>query len=202
MAQIIERNNGAGVVDCPCRRINRNCERPLWVCLHFGWNIIEYEVGRGGRMKALNVKDAIAASDLAETSGLIHLTPVNAATIPGVVCNCCNDCCGVLVGAIKANAVKAEYNPSRFRATVDTKTCSGCQVCIERCPFGAIEMVQVSGSKKLKARVNPDICMGCGVCVLTCDSKAMTLELVRPVEFIPQKTDGPRSARASYAMVK
>jgi ferredoxin len=200
-AEIIRRNNGAGVVDCPCRRINQNCDRPLWVCLHFGWNIIEYEVGRGGRMKELNVAEAIEASDLAETSGLVHLTPANNASIPGVICNCCPCCCGVLGGAIRADAVLAEYSPSRYQAIVEQEVCTGCQTCIERCPFDAIEMVKQEGSKKLKARVIKEKCMGCGVCVITCEPKALTFELVRPAEHIPPKTSR-MSAGKSFAEVK
>jgi hypothetical protein len=33
IAQLIERAGGFGVVDCPCRRNRRNCDRPLWVCM-------------------------------------------------------------------------------------------------------------------------------------------------------------------------
>jgi len=202
MAEIIRRNGGADVVDCSCRRVNQNCDRPLWVCLHFAWNIIEYEVGRGGRMKVLNVEDAIAASDLAETSGLVHGTPANVGSIPGVVCNCCSCCCAILRGAIPAGVILEEYSPSRYKPTVDQELCTGCQECVERCPFDAIEMVKTENSKKMKAQVIKEKCMGCGVCVVGCESKALTFELVRPPEHIPATTSSSRRAGDRYLQVK
>ena len=201
MAAIIRRNGGAGVVDCPCRRTMHNCERPLWVCLHFGWNIIEYELGRGGRMKKLNVEEAIAASDLAETGGLVHLTPANSGLTPGVVCNCCSCCCGPLAGALQSDVVAMEYAPSRYRSTVNQDACGGCQTCLENCHFEAIEMVKVPGSRKLKAKITPEKCYGCGACVVHCPSKAMVFELVRPVEHIPLNAVVHR-AGVSYSGVK
>lgn len=75
---------------------------------------------------------------------------------------------------------------SRYQSTVDPELCDGCQTCVERCIFGAIEMVRVPGSKKLKAYVDPDKCYGCGGCVIKCPVEgALTLKLVRPKEHIP-----------------
>jgi len=75
-------------------------------------------------------------------------------------------------------------NPSRYRARVDTDSCIGCQECVERCFFGAIEMTKVPGSKKLKASVNQDKCMGCGLCVIACAQKALIFDLVKPPEYL------------------
>jgi NAD-dependent dihydropyrimidine dehydrogenase PreA subunit len=68
---------------------------------------------------------------------------------------------------------------------VDQGPCDGCQTCIDRCQYNAIEMVKVPGSKRLKAFVDPELCFGCGVCVLKCDTGAMTMSMVRPPEHIP-----------------
>jgi electron transport complex protein RnfB len=190
MAEIIRRNGGYGVVDCPCRRNRQNCDMPLWACVHTRPNIVEYEVGRGGRMKRLNVEEAIENNDMVERAGLVHETPYNAAMIPGVICNCCICCCGVLIGSMASGRPFAAMAPSRFRATVAQELCTGCQTCIERCPFDAIEMVKVAGSKKMKARVIAEKCFGCGVCVVGCKDKALTFELVRPPEHIPAALKG------------
>ena len=96
MVEMIKRADVIGVVDCDCRRIYGRCDKPQWVCLNFGKNIIDYETGRGGRMKVISVEEAIAASDMAEEAGLVHETPANNASMPGIICNCCNDCCSVI----------------------------------------------------------------------------------------------------------
>jgi NAD-dependent dihydropyrimidine dehydrogenase PreA subunit len=189
-AQLIERNGGYGVVDCPCRRNQQKCDRPLWVCVHFRKNIVEYEVGRDGRMRAQDVKEAIATNDMAEKAGLVHITPYNSAIMPGVICNCCSCCCGVLTGAIASGKIFQIISPSRFQAFVQEDKCEGCQDCIVTCPFDAIEMVKAAGSKKMKARVIKEKCLGCGVCVIQCKPKALRFDLVRPPEHIPLKAVG------------
>ena len=75
--------------------------------------------------------------------------------------------------------------PSRYRAVIDKETCTGCQTCVDRCHFDAIEMQKVPGSKKMKASIINEHCMGCGLCVYKCPSNAITLELVRPPAHIP-----------------
>jgi ferredoxin len=57
---------------------------------------------------------------------------------------------------------------------------------VERCIFNGIEMRKPANSKKLKAYVISEHCMGCGVCVFKCPNGAMSLELIRPPEHIPE----------------
>ena len=75
--------------------------------------------------------------------------------------------------------------PSRYRAVIDEEKCIGCQTCIDRCHFDAIEMKKPEGSKKMKAYIIDGHCMGCGLCVFKCPQDAIQLELVRPPEHIP-----------------
>ena len=56
--------------------------------------------------------------------------------------------------------------PNRFLAVVDTDKCKGCQDCIDRCKFDAIEMEKDTHSKKLKATISAEKCKGCGLCVM------------------------------------
>jgi NAD-dependent dihydropyrimidine dehydrogenase PreA subunit len=67
---------------------------------------------------------------------------------------------------------------------VDEETCVGCQDCVEKCPFNAVEMIKVPGSKKLKASIITENCKGCGVCVVGCKQKALKLEIVRPKDYM------------------
>ena len=77
------------------------------------------------------------------------------------------------------------WEKSRYEAFVNQDDCDGCQNCLDRCLFDAIEMVKTEGSKKLKAVVDPEMCFGCGVCVVGCDQAALKMKTVRPPEFIP-----------------
>ena len=71
--------------------------------------------------------------------------------------------------------------PSRFRAAVHTDDCTGCELCVERCFFGALSMNDIDGL----AAVNGEKCMGCGVCEVVCPTDAISLEAARAEEFVP-----------------
>jgi Na+-translocating ferredoxin:NAD+ oxidoreductase subunit B len=185
MSELLRRSDTIGVVECNCRRIHRKCDKPVLTCLHFGKNIIDYETGRGGRMQAISWEEALEISDNAERAGLIHNTPANYATLTGVICNCCNDCCATFDPALHSGKVNQVADPSRYRPTVNLELCKGCKACVARCPFGAIEMEPVPSSQKLKSKILEEKCMGCGVCILGCKQNALIYEIVTPPEFIP-----------------
>jgi heterodisulfide reductase subunit A len=58
-------------------------------------------------------------------------------------------------------------------AKVDTDLCSGCRICEDLCPYGAIEMNEEDGI--ITANVIEASCKGCGVCGTACPTKAITL---------------------------
>ncbi len=55
-------------------------------------------------------------------------------------------------------------------ASIDPQTCAGCRLCIEICPYSAIDFLD---SKGISA-VNEALCKGCGACAAICPSKAAT----------------------------
>ena len=130
--------------------------------------------------------------DEIEQDGLVHQWR-NDRALSGytVLCNCCVDCCMIWhpVNTHQADIGKV-WEKSRFQAESDHELCSGCQTCVERCMFDAIEMTRVAGSKKLKAQVDPEKCFGCGVCVLKCEPLALKMKTVRPPEHIPEMAAG------------
>lgn len=169
------------------------CDHPLWNCFQFSNATLEFNKGRGSAMKVYTVEQALEKSDEAERAGLIHEGPNNAAIMPGIICSCAADCCSMLIQCQSSGEdMHALYTPSRFQATVEQDKCSGCQECVDRCPFGSIEMVTVPGSKKLKAHIIPEECYGCGVCVVGCEAKAIRYDLVRPPEHIPPAEQAKR----------
>jgi len=58
-------------------------------------------------------------------------------------------------------------------AVVDAEKCTGCGICEDVCPTGAIK---VEGH----AVVNPDMCTGCAACVAQCPQNAIVLTQQKP----------------------
>jgi ferredoxin len=136
-------------------------------------------------VKTLTKEEALALNVETEEKGLVHI-PLNIMHSEGTICNCCDDCCMVVNPLLYRGKVHEILSPSRYRAVIDEEKCTGCQICIERCIFDAIEMRKPANSKKMKAYNINEHCMGCGVCIFKCPSGAMTLELIRPPAHIPE----------------
>jgi Pyruvate/2-oxoacid:ferredoxin oxidoreductase delta subunit len=179
--EILRRQEVISTGKCGCRRVWGNCDTPLEVCLGFSKKGQPPKAGK----RVLTLDEAIALMDEAAEKGLVH-KPWNQIdlSIPGL-CNCCPCCCVVLQPAINMGVLHEVVMPSRFRAVIDEQKCQGCQTCVERCPFEAIEMRKVSNSKKMKPFILAEECMGCGLCIIKCPNQAMHLEIVRPPDHIP-----------------
>jgi len=173
---------------CGCRRYWGTCGSPGGCT---GW---EWKEGVWGKPVGLpfgaeweaTLDQALAACDTMEDAGLIKMSP-NTAQIDST-CNCCECCCEIIAGFKKLANVWELISPSRFRAVIDQDKCLGCQTCVERCHFDAVEMRKVPGEKKMKAFIIDEHCMGCGLCIFKCPANAMKFELVRPPSHIPTIT--------------
>ena len=67
----------------------------------------------------------------------------------------------------------------------DVEICTGCERCVERCPFGSNRLVDG------KIAFDPEKCYGCGLCVSTCPARARRLverrgysNLYYPIDFV------------------
>ena len=179
---ILDRAAKFALANCSCRRIATRCDLPVEVCLQVN-RAAEYAITRGTG-KELTKEEAMKILDFAEETGLIH-SVYNNSGVPNVICNCCTDCCVFYYPLSKYGVLEKGVARSRFQAEVDKVACKGCQTCLERCPFEAVEMVKISGEKKLKAQISSDKCFGCGVCAVGCESEAIKLVEVRSPEYIP-----------------
>jgi Na+-translocating ferredoxin:NAD+ oxidoreductase subunit B len=187
--QILRRSIKTNLLMCGCRGVWRKCEKPVFVCLHvqFPWTQVmpgmRLRPVEGKPPRDLSFEEALQAVHECEDRGQVHI-PLNISQAD-LYCNCCDDCCVVIYPLNKYGRVHDVLSPSRYKAVVNQDLCNGCQTCLERCYFSAIEMKKVPGSKKLKSGVIDAHCMGCGSCVVGCPQKALTLELVRPPDHIP-----------------
>ena len=56
------------------------------------------------------------------------------------------------------------------KAVVNETLCTGCNVCVEICPFGAIKKNEMK-----IAEIDEDLCKGCGACSASCPEQAITM---------------------------
>ena len=68
---------------------------------------------------------------------------------------------------------------SDFYAVVDKNLCNACEICIDRCQFNALQIIDDI------CIVDTSFCFGCGLCVTTCSTGAITLEQKNSKELIP-----------------
>jgi len=167
------------VVPCTCRRSLRRCNHPVQICVLFNRGA-EYAINRGAGRK-VSVDEAMDIFGEAEEAGLVHTWPFALSSRLNEICNCCSDCCQYFDGGLKFGTVGRSLERSHLRAEVDPEVCNGCQDCVERCFFEAIEMKRTPPAKKLKAAVDVDKCFGCGVCAVACGPSAIDMKLHRPM---------------------
>lgn len=198
--ELLKAQETIAVVPCSCRyrttAVDDHCdfasEEERWNCLQFGRGA-EYAIKRKSG-KELSIDEALELLDKIEDDGLLHMWGNNTRmTGVNTSCQCCRDCCMIYVPIdMVGTSIGKIWEKSRYQAKVDQDKCVGCQDCVDRCMFDAIEMIRPEAkekskkSKKLKAVIDPEQCWGCGVCVIACDETgALTLEQVRPAEHIP-----------------
>jgi heterodisulfide reductase subunit A len=63
---------------------------------------------------------------------------------------------------------RGEIEVEPTTTSIDQEICSGCKLCIEVCPYTAIEFLEIKGISS----VNEALCKGCGACTAVCPSKA------------------------------
>jgi NAD-dependent dihydropyrimidine dehydrogenase PreA subunit len=164
---------------CGCRvSWGHECGLPLMTCFAcFDRPRGEYYFRQPGRLlKEVTLEESLAIVRQCEEAGLVHWGD----------CYCCDCCCENLLPVTRDKRWDL-MTPNRFLAVVDEDECSGCKVCVDRCPFEAIEMKPGPDPKKQKSSVDPAKCKGCGLCIITCKPNAMTYKIVRPPEYLKPK---------------
>ncbi|MFH0769485.1 MAG: 4Fe-4S binding protein [Chloroflexota bacterium] len=190
--KIIENVSGQiAAANCVCRQTRDLEGKSCTVtdlretCLIFDSNLADHyiQVGIGHpitKEKALNILEK------AQEAGLV-LQPANS-QLPGGICCCCGDCCGILL-AVKKFPRPADFYATNYYAEVEPALCTGCQECMEKCQLGAPTIVNGV------VTINLDRCIGCGNCVVVCSSQAIQLRK-KEEETLP-----PKNSSATYVKI-
>ncbi len=166
------------VAPCGCRTLWGKCSHPVMTCFAvFDNSRGIYYLNKPGRLlKEISLQETMDIVRANEEAGLIHWG----------VCYCCSDACEMMYSYSRAGRLDL-VDPNRFLAVVDEDKCKGCQDCVEKCQFNAIEMRKPAGSKRFKAHIISENCKGCGVCIVGCKQRALHYEIVRPPEYITSR---------------
>ena len=156
------------VMSCPCRRRERRCDHELEVCMLFD-GIADLVIQRGAG-RPISHDEALAMLERCSRDGLVHDT--ENILKPRIICNCCPCCCAFLRPKT-AYGLDLPVATNRYQVALDPECCSNCQICLERCNFGALH----AGHEY--PTVQAENCIGCGLCVVACPTGALALEAVR-----------------------
>jgi len=102
------------------------------------------------------------------------------------MCSACDDCyahcpqnihISELFKVFRTIAQHEGFKPTGPTARVNERTCVACGLCVEVCPYQAVELVQkrVLGQNKTVSQVNAALCMSCGLCAASCRSASIDL---------------------------
>ncbi|GEJ57789.1 ATP-binding protein [Anaeromyxobacter diazotrophicus] len=118
----------------------------------------------------LDLACAMAYLRQAEERGLAHTAWTFGTPFIAALCNC-----DLPSGCLALRMQLREGLRVMWRgedvARLDRERCSGCGLCVERCPFGALRRVA-----KAEVALDRAACWGCGTCRAACHRGALALE--------------------------
>ncbi|MHA1953242.1 MAG: ATP-binding protein [Candidatus Heimdallarchaeaceae archaeon] len=167
--RFIDESKSWGIRDCICkvqqRLVGKECNHSETVCMLF--TPFENSFVNDKNTKPITKEESFEILRQAEEAGLVHTTR-NTQSSTFYICNCCTCCCGILRGLTEFDQPHA-FAKANYVMNVDEELCIGCETCLERCQFEALEIIEDI------CHVNSR-CVGCGVCALVCPEDALQLE--------------------------
>jgi len=179
-SEILETAKTIAVTECACRTMTRQCDNPTDVC--FVINKFADILLERGIAKRISKEEALSILERCEDLGLVH--QLNNSETEGYefLCNCCSCCCSILRG-MTVLGKKGTTTQSRYVSSVNSELCDGCGICVTRCNFKAMNIVDSM------AVVDKEKCFGCGLCASKCPTTAIELIQVRGPEYIIDNLD-------------
>lgn len=167
---IIESPDRILALDCPCRVVHPNPCLPLDVCLVMGDPFIDFVAEHHAeRSRIINRSEAIDILVAEAEKGHVHHAFFKEAAFGRffAICNCCSCCCGAMQAYRNGLPMLAS---SGYVCVVDSDKCETCGVCVNKCPFQAIQV------EETHLKIGSQSCMGCGVCLHFCPQGALSLK--------------------------
>jgi ferredoxin len=192
LSKYVEQTEAIAVGTCFCRHHaalldeSDNCGVSHGNCMAFGEGAVFVADRRMGRM--VDKQEALKILQEAEEEGLVHCS-ANTSEELAFICNCCSCHCGILRQAKSAPNASIALT-SGYNAAIDADLCTACEICVDRCPVGAITVEEV-------ACVNPLQCIGCGLCVDTCPCEAIELASRPDAQTPPGRLKDLEAARST-----
>ena len=186
--EIINKFDDIAVGHCFCRQRRKmlgepcHTDAPVMNCFSFGKSA-RHTAAQGFALK-ITKEEAFKIMKEADEAGLIHKAfhPNSNVSRPETsICNCCKDCCDTL--NVWRDGVFPLNNSTYYLSVIDQEACSGCGICVERCPTEAIQL-----NENEEAEREESLCFGCGICARFCPEEAISLrEGLRKVLILPPR---------------
>jgi NAD-dependent dihydropyrimidine dehydrogenase PreA subunit len=186
--EIIEKFDEIAVGRCFCRQrrkvLGEPCETdaPVINCFTFGKSA--RHTAAQGFARMITKEEALQIMKEAEEAGLVHKTfhPGSKESRPETgICNCCKDCCDTL--RLWRDGAVPLTNSTYYLSVIDPEPCTGCGICVERCPTDAIQLGDDGTAER-----DENACFGCGICARFCSEGAISLkEGLRKVSILPPR---------------
>ncbi len=173
---IIDKFADIAVGHCFCRNYNtilgHECElnAPFEVCFTFGKSA-RHTIAQGFA-RPISKDEAKAKMRQCEEVGLVHKAFHNGSNInkdENSICNCCKDCCDTFT--LWRKGAVPMVNSTNYLSLIDAEQCTGCGICVERCPVDAISLNDDDVAERVE-----EYCIGCGICARFCPEGAISLQ--------------------------
>ena len=167
---VLEAGPDVALYECACRGSKADHCEPTQVCMVVGQPFVDFILEHHPQTARRATREqALAVLDEEHERGHVHTAWFKDVMLDRfyAICNCCTCCC-VGLEAMKKWDVPTVVS-SGYVAAVDGEACTGCERCVDACPFDAITIEQDV------AVVDWAACMGCGVCEGQCRFDAIAL---------------------------